>query len=295
MNRTELDTTLKWTEAEGWNPGRHDADIFWATDPSGFLVAEVNGQVVGTGAVVRYEPNTFFLGLFMVRPDFRGQGFGRQSFDYWSKYVQGRLATAGDRSPVVAMDGVVAMQPFYKSKGFELSHQQTRFSLVVDDSIQNASKIDNASQPSPTLVKLSDLPYGLVEKFDRLHFGALRTSFLQRWIVPKEGTALALVDSDGSILGTGVIRRAHKGWRIGPLFAAEPDVAQSLLLGLCSGAGVKCGDLVYLDVPEVNEEAMKLVSLLAMKREFTCGRMYFGLKPELPWQQIYGISTFELG
>jgi hypothetical protein len=43
MNRTELDTTLKWTEAEGWNPGRHDADIFWATDPSGFLVAEVNG------------------------------------------------------------------------------------------------------------------------------------------------------------------------------------------------------------------------------------------------------------
>ena len=29
---------MKWAEEEGWNPGPHDADVYWATDPDGFLL-----------------------------------------------------------------------------------------------------------------------------------------------------------------------------------------------------------------------------------------------------------------
>jgi hypothetical protein len=29
-------TLVKWAEEEGWNPGPHDAEAYWATDPEGF-------------------------------------------------------------------------------------------------------------------------------------------------------------------------------------------------------------------------------------------------------------------
>jgi hypothetical protein len=28
---------------------------------------------------------------------------------------------------------------------------------------------------------------------------------------------------------------------------------------------------------------------------FGCARMYYGPAPKLPWQNIYGVTTFELG
>jgi hypothetical protein len=34
MKRQELDTLLDWAAQEGWNPGLHDAEIFWHTDQS---------------------------------------------------------------------------------------------------------------------------------------------------------------------------------------------------------------------------------------------------------------------
>lgn len=33
MSRSELDILTSWAANEGWNPGLHDADIFWNTDP----------------------------------------------------------------------------------------------------------------------------------------------------------------------------------------------------------------------------------------------------------------------
>ena len=44
MTRTELDILIAWADSEGWNPGRYDADIFWDTDPDGFITAELNGE-----------------------------------------------------------------------------------------------------------------------------------------------------------------------------------------------------------------------------------------------------------
>ena len=43
MRREELDLLVEWAALEGWNPGLSDADIFWATDPDGFIAAELNG------------------------------------------------------------------------------------------------------------------------------------------------------------------------------------------------------------------------------------------------------------
>lgn len=37
MTREELDIAVEWAAREGWNPGVHDADAFYAADPNGFF------------------------------------------------------------------------------------------------------------------------------------------------------------------------------------------------------------------------------------------------------------------
>ena len=98
---------------------------------------------------------------------------------------------------------------------------------------------------------------------------------------------------DGEQLcGYGVIRRCRYGYKIGPLFADNTEIALDLFNGLSDHAA---GEPVFMDVPEINDSAMQLVSDKGMKEVFGCARMYFGNKPALADAQIYGVTTFELG
>ena len=38
MTRHEFDLTISMANSEGWNPGIHDAEPFYVTDPKGFFV-----------------------------------------------------------------------------------------------------------------------------------------------------------------------------------------------------------------------------------------------------------------
>ena len=52
---------------------------------------------------------------------------------------------------------------------------------------------------------------------------------------------------------------------------------------------------VSLDVPEINLDALDLARRHGLTESFGCARMYHGAAPPLPWQNIYGVTTFELG
>ena len=56
----------------------------------------------------------------------------------------------------------------------------------------------------------------------------------------------------GKIVGYGTIRQCRSGYKIGPLFADEDQVAQSLFAALVEVAD---GEPMNLDVPEANEAA----------------------------------------
>jgi len=58
--RDELNLAVEWAAGEGWNPGLHDADLFWDTDPDGFVCAERNGEPLFLDVP---EPNEAALAL----------------------------------------------------------------------------------------------------------------------------------------------------------------------------------------------------------------------------------------
>ena len=72
MTRAELDTAIEWAAAEGWNPGLHDADAYYAADPDGYFVALQGGELVASISAVKYSPEYAFMGFFIVRPQYRG-------------------------------------------------------------------------------------------------------------------------------------------------------------------------------------------------------------------------------
>lgn len=84
--------------AEGWNPGIHDVKLFYEADPEGFFIAEVAGRPIGCAPAVAYDDSFGFLGLFVVKPEFRRTGIGM-------KLTGKCLGYLGERN--VGLDGIV--------------------------------------------------------------------------------------------------------------------------------------------------------------------------------------------
>lgn len=106
-----------------------------------------------------------------------------------------------------------------------------------------------------------------------------------------EGAALGYV-ANGRLSGYGVIRKCLQGYKIGPLFADSEDMAEDLFMALTRKIA---GEEFFLDIPEPNPGAGRLVERYAMEKVFETARMYRGPAPVLPMGKIFGVTSFELG
>jgi len=100
---------------------------------------------------------------------------------------------------------------------------------------------------------------------------------------------------DGALVGYATVRPAlPSGARIGPLFAEDEPAARDLLAA-CAREAEQWGGPLAMDVPERNAAAVALVESLGMSPGFACARMWRGPAPDLPYDRIWGSTTFELG
>jgi ribosomal protein S18 acetylase RimI-like enzyme len=276
MRREELDVLVGWAIDEGWNPGLNDAEIFWATDPNGFIAAELKGKMIGGGSIFSYDGLYGFMGFFIIHPDHRSQGLGNTLWQARLKKLIKRLQAPA----VIGMDGVFDMQAYYAKGGFEFSARDLRYESI--------------GRPCPDrdgVVELSTVPFEQIEAYDRAHFPAPRTEFLRRWLAQPGAHALGAI-SEGDLTGFGVLRPCQNGCKIGPLFADNPTIAENLFLALSSRVP---GKSIFLDVPENNQAAVAMALRHNMEEVFGCAKMYFGPKPVLPDHEIFAVTTFELG
>jgi len=279
MTRAEVDTLVDWAAREGWNPGLHDAELFWATDPEAFIAAELGGALIGGGAITSYGGEFGFMGFFIMRPEYRGRGLGNRLWQARRERLRARLRPGAS----IGMDGVFEMQSYYAKGGFVFSHRNLRF----------RAEIGKASPPGDAedVVALSAFPFEEVAAYDRSCFPAPRANFLEGWIAQADARALGL-RRGGALAGYGVVRRCREGCKIGPLFADDAAAANALYARLAAFAA---GGPLFLDSPENNPAAMALVREHRMVDVFGCARMYVGPKPAVSEERVFGVTTFELG
>ncbi len=270
MRRDELDTVLDWAAAEGWNPGLEDADAFYRADPDGFFIAEVDGAPAAAISVVNHAADFAFLGLYICRPDCRGQGTG---YALW----QHALRHAGQRT--VGLDGVPAQQENYRRSGFELVEQTSRFTGVIphpaDGGLRPATAADIAA-----LIRLEAEANGYE-----------KPRFLDTWLRPSPERRTLLRDGGDGIEGFVTVRRCRQGYKLGPLVARTPETAIALLHGAGTITG---GEQAMIDLPAENAALQEHCGKLGMQVSFSTARMYRGPIPaaRLPWRAI---ATLELG
>lgn len=279
MCRAELDLAVNWAAAEGWNPGKHDANAFHAADPSGFLVGVHDRRPIGSISAVRYPGGFGFIGLYIVIPERRGQGYGMALWRAAMDHLGG-----GDGG-TIGLDGVVAQQANYRKSGFVLAYRNISYGGIPP------------ARPAPErliegLVEARHVPFDRLLALDGRLFPAPRPGFLANWITLPESTALAVVGSDGDVRGFGVLRACRAGHKIGPLYGDEPAVAEALALGLSARTD---GGRVFIDVPEVNPAAVRLAERLGMTPVSETARMYAGKAPDIDLDRVFGVTSFELG
>ncbi|MCW5772617.1 MAG: GNAT family N-acetyltransferase [Rhodospirillaceae bacterium] len=272
MSRADLDLTLEWAGAEGWNPGRDDARAFHAADPLGYFMGWLGNKPAAAISVVAYDADFAFLGLYIVPPEFRGRGHG---FALWREALKRRPAR------LVGLDGVVAQQANYARSGFRLAYRNVRHGGLIE------------AKPSGNvpMVPASAVPFDRLAAYDRRFFPAPRPAFLSAWLSPANGAALAAI-IEGKIVGLGAIRACRDGFKIGPLFADDERTAEELLLALAARAE---GGTVFFDTPEPNTPAVRLAERHGLAPVFETARMYTGDSPMLDLAGTYGVTTFELG
>ncbi len=274
MNPGEMTFAVELAAEEGWNPGLFDAQVFYAADPGGFLIATADGQPVGCVSAVSYGPDFGFIGFFVVRPEFRKKGYGLQ---------MGLAAMARLNSRTVGIDGVFEQQENYRRAGFRFAYRNFRYEY-------RAGRPGSAEDTPVTAV--DRVPRDKILAYDRQCFPAERQNFLEKWLTMPESRALAWLEK-GEPKGYGVIRKCRTGYKIGPLFADHASVAHALFARLSETAPENTP--VYLDIPEIQTDALAMAESLGMTRIFGTARMYRGPDPDIRTEKVFGVTSFELG
>ena len=159
MRRADLDVALEWAASEGWNPGLHDAEAFYRADHAGYFVGFLSRVPVACISAFAYSNAFGFLGLYIVKTEYRGRGLG---IKIWER----ALEHLGDRN--IGLDGVVARQADYEKYGFKFAYRNLRFS----------GSITTSHRPSGNVVDLKNVKANEIVEYDSRMFPADHHSFI---------------------------------------------------------------------------------------------------------------------
>ncbi len=278
MQLPDVQLALDWALLEGWNPGINDARAFYAADKAGFFIGKLNEKPVGCVSIVCYDATFAFIGLYIVKPEYRGQGYGTQ---IWQNAWQKMNERLDLNRCSVGLDGVVEREKTYRDIGFIPAYRHIRHVYESNDS----------GVVPDSVVPLSTIPFTEILSYDEQLFPTSRPQFLEPWINVPNGYAYGVVES-GKLKGYGVIRPCYKGFKIGPLFGDSPEIAECLFQALTTHAAQQP---VFIDIPDINPAISELTQRYQLQPVFTCVRMYCYQTPSIDINRIFGVTTLELG
>ena len=269
MGPGEVALALDWARAEGWNPGLDDSEPFFAADPEGFFLAEVDGAPAAVISVVNHSDDLAFLGLYIAAPEHRGQGIGHA---LWSH----ALEHAGERT--VGLDGVPDQQANYRKSGFLPAGETYRFE----------GRLDGATSGAVREATADDI--AVLSAIEAAASGYTKPAFLGAWLTDTETRRTFVLDRDG-VQGFVTIRACGRGHKVGPMIAGTLADAECLLRAAVAAVGA--GETI-VDVPDDCPDLMAFCEEEGMTVSFNTARMYRGTAPT-PGSGPRAVATLELG
>lgn len=285
MTLDDLQTALKWARQGGMNPGDGDAEVFLNADEKGFFIAKTtDGEPIASVSGVRYTEDYGFIGLYICVPEHRGKGYGKFTFGYAIRHLEGT---------VIGLNSVAAQRLNYAKWGFAVAHKNISFGGVVNlDALPPLPVPMDEAGDRIVIEDLKEVRIGTILKFDEKHVPAARERFMRVWLTAPGHVVRVAIIGD-KIKGYGVLRPSCDGLKIGPLFAESVTIAELLMRELI--VGTSQGAKVFIDIPEPNQASIEMAGRLGLTKMFDTYRMYRGPTPKLPMECIYGLTCLYVG
>ena len=225
ISNDEIQKVTDWARLEGFAPGFDDISIYKNTDKKGIWVGCLDNDPIGSIACVKYNSSYGFIGLFIVKKEFRNMGYGVRLWKHALDYLKNVGCIGLEAAPNRLDD--------YQTWGFKKSSITNRWKLEGIQDLPNGNfyKDDNNTF---SVVPGNQIPPEAVLIYDSQREPSPRPHFLNDWLKNSFGNVSALVDNNGMCHGFGRIRPCmlqdnNKGWRIGPLLADTPPLAELLI------------------------------------------------------------------
>ena len=275
MSKDEVLSVIpKFYHQEHLSYALHDFSIAPTLDSTSFLCCEANDEIVGTISLFKWDSTYAFGSAFVVLPEHRKKGYSVQ-------LSKASKELGGDRN--VGIDVVDKLKPVMEKGGFQMAYNHDCYVGV-------ARHMDHSLLPE--LSDLSAVPFSLLVAYDAEHFPVPRPDFLALWLKQPNLVARAYF-KDGKLLGYGALKEGWPCRQVGPLYAANEEIAHALLASLINT--LNPGDKFELCAHTPNENVPRLVN--AFNLEFYCkyNRMYNKRLYTLPDPCIYCASSTDLG
>ena len=287
ISNNEIEKVTDWAKLEGFAPGFDDISIYKNTDKQGIWVGCLDNEPIGSIACVKYNSSYGFIGLFIVKKQFRNKGYGVKLWKHALNYLTDIDCIGLEAAPERLND--------YQKWGFEKSSITNRWKLYGFSNLPKKNFYKDIYH-NFRVVPGSEINSEAVLNYDSQREPSPRPHFLTDWLKNSFGTVSALIDDNGMCHGFGrirpcILKNNEKGWRIGPLLADTPPLAEILIRELVKGLESE----ILLDCPGLNPYANYLLSNLGFQEISRTYRMYKGVQPPFPMNQVYGLACLELG
>jgi GNAT superfamily N-acetyltransferase len=262
---------------EGWNQTLQDWERFLAMEPDGCFLAEWQGRPAGTATTIIYGPERAWIGMVLVHPDFRRRGIGRALLRHCIDYLQSRAVRC------IKLDATPAGKTVYEALGFRAEWALTRW--------QRNRSVGNANAPGDGISDLRETGLETLEELDASAFGVSRRRLLEA-LVAQRCQALVL-QSDGHVLGYGLLREGSRALYLGPVVASGAADAIRLVKALLEKS---VGQTIFWDIPDRHRVAVAWAEANGFEPQRFLTRMFLGenTAPGSP-DKIFAIAGPEIG
>lgn len=274
MSKENARQGWEWARQEGWTPGLHDWEVMTAIDSKGCFAGILDGKMVSSIMAVQYQKRYGFIGLYIVAPEHRGCGYGLAIWKHAMNYLTKEIGVE-----CIGLDGVLANEALYKMWGFHPSHKIYHYKYRVNRTFKRGCP------------EISEKHFQDITNYDLRVFMVDRASFLHDFIFKTEAkTSEAYIA--GKLVGFAVARPCFEGYKVGPLFADDIEVARILIESLFADLP---GQPVFTEVPEANSQAIKLVTDFDMSPGLPTIRMYTGNQYQQDIRYVYAVTSRVVG
>lgn len=274
---------FEWVRKEGWNPGLYDFKSYYLVDPCGFKMLWYKGSPIAALASIKYSTRFGFLGLYIVAPEYRGNGYG--------KYLWNAAMNKVAHCESVGLNAVVKQVSNYEKYDFQSCYKVYRWQAKISDMVIEKKQISESyTCPQNILAnEVAELDYN-VSGYYRPQFWAS--------ILVAPGSFYLGVKCNNQLVGFGMILKCVNGYKIAPLYCSSFNVAEYILhtlLGRVRASGIYKDYKVQLDSISINDKSTLLAEKYGFIKQFDFVRMYRGYEPKLDKDLLYGINSLEIG